>query len=691
MPVININGNDYEFENGLTLIQACEQVGVEVPRFCYHEKLKIAGNCRMCLVEASGMPKPVASCAMGVNDLRPAPDGSPPKVRTDSELVKKAREGVMEFLLINHPLDCPICDQGGECDLQDQAMYYGKGESRCDENKRAVEDKNMGPLVKTTMTRCIHCTRCIRFMEDVAGVPELGATGRGEGMEVTTYIEQALHSEMSANIIDLCPVGALTSRPYAFAARPWELKKTESIDVMDAVGSNIRVDARGNAVLRVLPRLHEGINEEWISDKTRYACDGLKLQRLDRPYVRRDGKLHPSTWDAAFAVIKARIGNVAGENIAALAGNLACTEEVLALKELMLSLGSPHMDCRVDGAYLPHTERADYLFNTTIAGIEEADFILLVGTNPRLEAPLVNTRIRKRYLAGGLTIANLGNPHDLTYPVMEIGLNPQSLSHLLQGTHPLSEALSRANRPMIIVGMGALARPDGRAIYENVKALAGVAMLREGWNGFNILHTAASRVGALDVGFVPQMNGYDITGIMRGIEAQDISVLYLLGVDEIDTRYFGDAFVIYQGHHGDVGASRADVVLPSAAYTEQDGIYVNLEGRPQAAQQAVFPVGEAKEGWRIIRALSDVLGHALSFDTLDQLRAYMVKIAPHLARTDVIVPSAQSFSGTISGNITARAFEEVVTNFYMTDPISRISPTMAACVRDVLNVNKEAA
>ncbi len=691
MPVININGTDYEFAPGLTLIQACEQAGVEIPRFCYHERLRIAGNCRMCLVEASGMPKPVASCAMGVNDLRPAPDGTPPKVRTDSPMVKKAREGVMEFLLINHPLDCPICDQGGECDLQDEARYYGQGKSRYDEFKRAVPDKYMGPLVKTAMTRCIHCTRCIRFMEDVAGVPELGATGRGEGMEVTTYIEQALHSEMSANIIDLCPVGALTSRPYAYAARPWELKKVESVDVMDAVGSNIRVDVRGNAVLRILPRLHEEINEEWISDKTRHACDGLKVQRLDRPYVRKGGKLQPVSWEEAFGVIQERTAGMAGERMAALAGNLAPVEEVFALKELMTALGSPHLDCRQDGAYLTVEERGDYLFNSTIAGIETADLILLVGTNPRLEAPLVNTRIRKRYLRGGVTIANLGNPHDLTYPVMELGVNPQMLSDILAGNHALCETLSHAVRPMIIVGTGALARPDGKAVLEATKAIAAHFMLRDGWNGFNVLHTAAARTGALDIGFIPQDGGKDIAAILRAIEKQEISMLYLLGVDEIDTRYFGDAFVVYQGHHGDIGAERADVILPSAAYTEQDGTYVNMEGRPQQAIQATFPPGEAKEGWRILRALSEVMDKKLPFDSLEQLRNHLYGMFPHLAHTDHIIPARLSSAAPSAGIISTRAFEEVVNNFYMTDPISRVSPTMAACSREVLGLKKEAA
>jgi NADH-quinone oxidoreductase subunit G len=692
MPVVNINGTDYEFENGLTLIQACEQVGVEIPRFCYHERLRIAGNCRMCLVEASGMPKPVASCAMGVNDLRPAPDGTPPKVRTDSEMVKKAREGVMEFLLINHPLDCPICDQGGECDLQDQAMYYGRDGSRYDDMKRAVEDKYMGPLVETHMTRCIHCTRCVRFMEDVAGVPELGATGRGEAMEVTTYIEQALHSEMSANIVDLCPVGALTSKPYAFIARPWELKKVESIDVMDAVGSNIRVDVRGNAVMRILPRLHEEVNEEWISDKTRYAADGLRTQRLDRPYIRVDGKLKAATWDEAFAAIKAKAQGMQGEEMAALAGNLACVESMLALKQLMVALGSPNMDCRQDGAYLPVVHRGDYLFNTTIAGIEDADFVLIIGANPRLEAPLVNTRIRKRYLAGGLTIANIGNPHDLTYPVQELGTDPSILADILSGEHPICTTLAAAKRPMLILGMAALSRPDAKAIYDHAKDLAGRTMQREGWNGFNILHTAAARVGGLDIGFTPQKGGKDIAGILRGIEKQDIKLVYLLGVDEIDTRYFGNAFVIYQGHHGDMGAARADVILPGAAYTEKDATYVNLEGRAQRALQATFPPGEAREDWRILRALSEVVGHPLPYNTLEQLRQHMETVAPYLAHIDTILPTALVFNPDATlARIADKPFDEVITNFYMTDPISRVSRTMAACTREVLGVIKEAA
>ncbi len=692
MPIINIDGTDHEFEDGLTLIQACEQAGVEIPRFCYHEKLEIAGNCRMCLVEAVGAPKPVASCAMGVNDLRPGRDGSPAQVRTNSEMVKKAREGVMEFMLINHPLDCPICDQGGECDLQDQALHYGQGESRYEEMKRAVEDKYMGPLIKTQMTRCIHCTRCIRFSEDIAGVPDLGATGRGENMEVTTYVEKAVSSELSGNLIDLCPVGALTSKPYAFAARPWELKKVETVDVLDAVGSNIRVDVRGNAVLRVLPRLNEEINEEWISDKTRYACDGLKTQRLDKPYIRKDGKLVPASWDEAFGEIKRKASGLDGNQMAALAGNLACVESMAALKDLMHALGSNNLDCRQDGALLPTENRSDYLFNSTIAGIEDADFVLLVGTNPRLEAPLVNARIRKTYLRGGLTIANIGNPHDVTYPVQELGSDPSLLAEIAAGTHYICEALDQAKRPMIIVGMSAMARPDAQALLNTAKQVAErFDFIQDEWNGFNVLHTAASRVGGLDIGFVPQKGGKDIGGIIEAIAQKDISFLYLLGVDEIDTSYFGEAFVVYQGHHGDIGASRADVVLPAAAYTEKNATYVNLEGRPQRTSQAAFPPGEAKEDWRIIRALADTLSAPLPYNTLEQLRASIQQKVPHLAQLDVVTPTDYSPAQPHDGIISDAMFEEAIYNFYMTDSISRVSQTMAACTREVSDTAQEAA
>ncbi len=694
MPVINIDGTDHEFEDGLTLIQACEQVGIEIPRFCYHERLEIAGNCRMCLVEAVGAPKPVASCAMGVNDLRPGRDGSAPKVRTNSEMVKNAREGVMEFMLINHPLDCPICDQGGECDLQDQAMYYGKGKSRYDDMKRAVEDKYMGPLIKTHMTRCIHCTRCIRFTEDVAGVPDLGATGRGESMEVTTYVEKAIGSELSGNIIDLCPVGALTSKPYAFAARPWELNKVETIDVHDAVGSNVRVDVRGNSVLRVLPRLNEDINEEWISDKTRFACDGLKLQRLDKPYVRKDGALVPASWDEALNVVAEKLKGLSGDNIAALAGNLACVESMKSLKDFMQQLGSDNLDCRQDGALLPTSQRSDYLFNTTIAGIEDADFVLIIGSNPRLEAALINSRIRKRYLQGGLTVANIGVPHDLTYPVTELGNDASVVSDIISGNHKICDALANAQRPMVILGAAALASANGVALHQAVKTLVATysAFLQEDWNGFNILHHAASRVGGLDVGFVPQEGGRNIDGIIQGISDGDVSFLYLLGVDDIDPQYFGDAFVVYQGHHGDIGASRADVVLPGTAYTEKNAIYVNTEGRPQYAYQAAFPLGEAKEDWKIIRALSERAGAVLPYNTLDELREKLAYEHKQFAYMDEVVP-AEFIADADSVSLQSEAFYDFITNYYMTDVISRISPTMAACSRDIAMVKqtKEAA
>ena len=684
MPVINIDGTDHEFEDGLTLIQACEQVGIEIPRFCYHERLEIAGNCRMCLVEAVGAPKPVASCAMGVNDLRPGRDGSAPKVRTNSEMVKNAREGVMEFMLINHPLDCPICDQGGECDLQDQAMYYGKGKSRYDDMKRAVEDKYMGPLIKTHMTRCIHCTRCIRFTEDIAGVPDLGATGRGESMEVTTYVEKAVASELSGNIIDLCPVGALTSKPYAFAARPWELNKVETIDIHDAVGSNIRVDVRGNSVLRVLPRLNEDINEEWISDKTRFACDGLKLQRLDRPYIRKNGALVPASWDEALNVIAENISDLLGDSMAALAGNLACVESMKALKDFMQQLGCDNIDCRQDGALLPTEQRSDYLFNTTIAGIEEADFILIVGSNPRLEAALINARIRKRYLQGGVTIANIGVAHDLTYPVMELGNDTDILNHIIAGTHDICDALNKAKRPMVILGAAALTSANGAALHHAVKKITKQyeAFIQDDWNGFNILHYAAARVGGLDIGFVPQQQGRNIDGIIQGISEGYISFLYLLGVDDIDAQYFGNAFVVYQGHHGDIGASRADVVLPGAAYTEKNAIYVNTEGRPQYAYQAAFPPGEAKEDWKIIRALSERAGAVLPYNTLDELRENLAYDHNVFNYIDDVIDNDFDVSND-GPTLKIESLYDFITNYYMTDVISRTSPTMAACSREI--------
>ncbi|HLZ66396.1 MAG TPA: NADH-quinone oxidoreductase subunit NuoG, partial [Aliidongia sp.] len=619
-------------------------------------------------------PKPVASCAM------PAADGQ--VVKTDSAMAQKARKGVMEFLLINHPLDCPICDQGGECDLQDEAMAFGFDRGRFSENKRAVKDKNFGPLIKTQMTRCIHCTRCVRFATDVAGVSELGATGRGENMEIGTYIEHALTSELSGNMIDLCPVGALTSKPYAFVARPWELRKTESVDVLDAVGANIRIDARGPEVLRVLPRLHEEVNEEWLGDKGRFAIDGLMKRRLDRPYVRRNGKLVPASWGEAFEAIAARVRGLDGTKIAGIAGDMVDAEAMLALKDLLGSLSSPHLDCRQDGAKLP-AERAGYLFNTTIAGIDQADVVLFIGTNPRAEAPLINARFRKRYLLGGFKAAAVGPALDLTYPVIQLGEGPEVLTDLADGNHSWVETLKGAKKPMIVIGQGALAREDGAAVLALAHKLAEAAgVVREGWNGFNVLHTAAARVGGLELGFVPGPNGRDVAGILDGAEAGAIEVVYLLGADEIDMDRLGKAFVIYQGHHGDAGAARADVVLPGAAYTEKNGTYVNTEGRVQLGRLATFPPGEAREDWKILRALSEPLGHKLPYDNLAQLRQRLIEVNPRFAHVDEVVPAEWVALGA-AGPTGSGPFAYPIENYYMTDPISRSSPTMAACTESL--------
>jgi NADH-quinone oxidoreductase subunit G len=676
MPKLTINGQAIEVPPGATVLQACELVGVEIPRFCYHERLSIAGNCRMCLVEMEKSPKPIASCAM------PAADGM--VIKTDSPMVHKARNGVMEFLLINHPLDCPICDQGGECDLQDQAMAYGYDRSRYAENKRAVEDKNLGPLVKTIMTRCIHCTRCIRFATEVAGVEELGATGRGEHMEVGTYVEKALTSELSGNIIDLCPVGALTSKPYAFMARPWELRKTESIDVMDAVGSSVRIDSRGSEVLRVLPRVNEDVNEEWISDKTRFACDGLKRQRLDRPYVRREGKLQAASWRDAFGVVASRLKTVTPIKIAAIAGDLACAESMVALKDLMAALGSPHLDCRQDGAKLDGSSRAAYIFNSTIAGIDQADALLLVGTNPRWEAPVLNARIRKRWLTGALKIAAIGPQLDLTYRHDYLGAGPQTLLEVASGRHPFAATLKNAKRPMLILGQGALRRSDGAAVLALARQAADACgLIKDGWNGFNVLHVASARVGGLDVGFTPGPGGRDVAGILDGACDGSIEIVYLLGADEIDTTRLGKAFVVYQGHHGDRGAERADVILPGAAYSEKNATYVNTEGRVQQARIAVFPPGEAREDWKVIRALSEAVDRRLPYDSLKQVRARLAAVNAVFAEPGVVRPAAWPEFG-VAGSIDQAPFASPIANFYMTDPISRASATMARCTETLL-------
>jgi NADH-quinone oxidoreductase subunit G len=692
---VSVNGIELEVAQGTSVLQACEAVGIEIPRFCYHDRLSVAGNCRMCLVEVEKSPKPVASCAMPCNEGM--------VIKTDTDVVKKARKGVMEMLLINHPLDCPICDQGGECDLQDQAMAYGFDRSRFFENKRAVKDKELGPLVKTVMTRCIHCTRCVRFADEVAGTPVLGATGRGEDVEIGTYISQALTSEMSGNLVDICPVGALTNKPYAFSARPWELRKVETIDVMDAVGSNIRVDVRGNEVMRVLPRLHEGINEEWIADKTRHACDGLKRQRLDTPYVRKDGKLTAVSWDEALQTVAQKLKTAAPDRIAALAGDLVDMESAFALKQLLQSLNVKHLDCRQDAAQFDTSQPAGYRFNTTIAGIEQADVILLIGTNPRHEAPLVNTRIRKRWWAssgqgGGVKIAMVGPDVDLTYPYEHLGTTPLVLEQIARGVHGYANVLKNAKRPMMIIGAGALAREDGAGIQNVARQIAETYnfIQPEGdvaWNGFNVLHTAAGRMGALALGFVPPARGFDTMNILAATNKGALDVVYLLGADEIDTRLLGDAFVIYQGHHGDAGAHRADVILPGAAYTEKHAMYMNTEGRVQLARQAAFPPGEAKEDWKIVRALSNHIGQPLSYDTLAQLRKALADVVPATAAPDTIAPAPWAPFAEAGQNVplSSAPFVSPVTNYYMTDPISRASVTMAECTAALGDTRKVAA
>jgi NADH-quinone oxidoreductase subunit G len=674
MTKIIIDGKELDVPAEYTLLQACEAAGAEIPRFCFHERLSIAGNCRMCLIEVKGgPPKPTASCAMAVRDLRPGPKGEPPVVETNSPMAKKARQGVMEFLLINHPLDCPICDQGGECDLQDQAMAYGVDTSRYSENKRAVENKYIGALVKTSMNRCIHCTRCVRFTTEVAGVSELGAIGRGEDMEITTYLEKAMTSELQGNVVDLCPVGALTAKPYEFHARPWELSKTESVDVMDALGSAIRIDARGREVVRILPRVNEAVNEEWISDKTRHVADGLKTQRLDRPYVRIDGKLTPTTWPQAFAAIAAKAKATAPGRIGAIAGDLASVEEMFALKSLMDKLGVVNIDCRQDGSKLdPKFGRASYLFNSTISGIEDADAIMIIGSNPRIEAPVLNARIRKRWLKGNCLIGVVGQKLDLTYPYNYLGAGAESLAAFAD--HPPANK----EKPLFLLGAGALARPDGEAILSlAVKAALSLGVVKDGWNGFNILHSAASRVGGLDLGFTPGQGGLDALAMAKG---GGVDLLFNLGADEIEIE--PGAFVVYLGTHGDRGAHRADVILPGAAYPEKTGTYVNTEGRPQFAERAAFPPGDAREDWAILRALSDAIGAKLPFDSLAQLRAALYAAYPGFAKLDEIAPadaSALTSLASIGGALDKAPLVSSIADFYLTNPIARASKTMAEC------------
>jgi len=666
MPLAKVNGIETEFEPGMTVLQVAERAGHEIPRFCYHERLSIAGNCRMCLVEVKpGPPKPQASCAL------PAAEGQ--EIFTDTPMVKKAREGVMEFLLINHPLDCPICDQGGECDLQDQAMGYGRDGSRYAENKRAVEEKHMGPTIKTFMTRCIQCTRCVRFITEVAGVPDIGMISRGEDAEITTYLEKAVDSELSGNVNDLCPVGALTHRPWQYNYRPWELKKTETIDVMDGLGSAIRIDAKGAEVMRALPRVHEGINEEWLSDVSRYAVDGLKHRRLDRPWVRKDGKLVAATWDEALDAAADAIRRAAADRIGVIAGDLQDAESMKAALDLFRALGSAHTDCRQDGSALGHGPREGWLFNSGIAGIEAADSVLLIGTDPRVEAPILNARLRKGWLAGTTRIGLIGERVDLTYDYDLIGHTSRILTRVPKAA---VEALANAERPAIVVGTGAVSGPNGAAALNLIGKLAAKAgVIRDGWNGLNVLHHAAARVGGLDLGFVPAAGGMTAVDMAR---KGALDVLFLLGADEIDASAT-KAFKIYLGSHGDRGAHGADVILPGAAFTEKSGLYVNTEGRVQMAERAVFPKGEAKEDWAILRALSERVGQTLPYDGLTQLREKLIAEHRTFGQIDW-KPTPAAFDPAQlgrAGDLEDVPFRSHVRDPYLANPIGRASPTMA--------------
>jgi NADH-quinone oxidoreductase subunit G len=660
---IIIDDREVEVSGAMTLIQACEEAGIEIPRFCYHERLSIAGNCRMCLVEVvGGPPKPAASCAMQVKDLRPGPEGQPPVVKTNSPMVKKAREGVMEFLLINHPLDCPICDQGGECDLQDQAMAYGVDFSRYREAKRASDHLDLGPLVETHMTRCISCTRCVRFTTEVAGISQMGQTGRGEDSEITSYLGETLDSNMQGNIIDLCPVGALVSKPYAFTARPWELTKTESIDVMDALGANIRVDTKGREVMRLLPRNHDGVNEEWISDKTRFVWDGLRRQRLDTPYIRENGKLRKAGWDEALKAVAAAM---TGKKVAGLVGDLASTEAAFSLKQLIEGQGGV-VECRVDNAKLPRGNRSGYVGNAAIEDIDSAEMILLIGTNPAIESPVLNARIRKAWL-NGAKVAVVGEAIDLSYDYTHIGTDRDALAQLAKMDHSDKEGVAG----LMIVGMGALTEADGSAVLGTAMQMA-----EAGSSKMLVLHTAAGRVGAMDV---------DATNAdgMKAVEAAD--VIYNMGADEIDIapRSSSEAvahekdgpFVIYQGSHGDRGAHRADIILPAAAYTEENALFVNTEGRPQLAMRASFAPGEAKENWAILRALSAEMGAKQDWDSLAGLRQALVAAHPHLADIDVVAQN--DWKAVKAGKLGKATFKTAVTDFYLTNPIARASQLMA--------------
>lgn len=689
MPKLTIDNMEIEVESGTSILQAAEQLGVEIPRFCYHEKLSVSGNCRMCLVEVvGGPPKPVASCSMAC--------GEGMIVKTNTEMVKKARRGVMEIMLANHPLDCPICDQGGECDLQDQAFAYGNDRSRFHENKRSVPEKNFGPLIGTAMTRCINCTRCIRFLDEIAGAPALGQMNRGEDAEIGTYIFENIRSELSGNLSDVCPVGALTSKPYKFRARKWELRKTESIDVNDALGCNIRIDSRGREVMRILPRLNEDINESWIDDRARFSCDGLKYLRLDRPYVRNkvSGKLKEASWEEAFIVIANKLKNIKSDKIAALAGDMVDVECMTAMKDLMLGLNCPNIDCRTDGSQMNATDRASYLFNSTIAGIDETDAIILIGTNPRRDATMINARIFRNWRERRVPVYLIGQAADLTYPYQHIGTGPKDIEAFAKD---FGDGKLKAKKPIMIIGADVFARNDALPIHAMLhKAAEKLGVVNDKWNGFNILHKAASRVGGLDIGFLPQeeRGGKHFNEIIAGTKEGTISVLFLLGADEFNARVnIGwQTFVVYQGHHGDHGAQRADVILPSAAYTEKNGLYVNTEGRPQMAKKAVSPPGQAREDWAIIRALSQyLLSEPLPYNTQNELRTRIQKEWPVFKSLFQITPAKWSLYKH-KGKIHKDDFISSSQNYYLNNAICRASPTMGECVKvfgDVSIMQKE--
>jgi len=663
VPKVIVNNKEIEFEEGMTVLQACELAGAEIPRFCYHERLSIAGNCRMCLVEIEKSPKPIASCAM------PATDGM--KIKTNTLFVEKARKGVMEFLLANHPLDCPVCDQGGECDLQDQSLFYGFDGSRYTENKRQVKEKHMGPLIKTQMTRCIHCTRCIRFATEVAGIPELGAIGRGEDMEITTYLEKSMESELSANVIDLCPVGALTSKPYAFESRPWDLKKTESIDVMDAVGSNIRIDTYGWEVKRVLPRVNEDINEEWISDKTRYSCDGLLKQRLDTPYIRENGKLVKTSWKRALKLLINKIETFNPKEVAGVVGDLADLEMIYSFKSFFEKcVGSINFECREERIYINPQERMNYIFNSTINGIEESDFILLIGTNPRFEATILNARIRKTYVKNKTKIYSIGNPGDLTYPYKNIGSSTSVIKEIVSGSHELYRKITKSKKPIIIIGESALHGKSGQYIFETLKVfLFNNNFIRKDWNALNILTQQASRVGALDLG-VHSINEKENFDFFEKLENNDFKFIYLLGADNINFNK-SDKFVVYQGSHGDKGAEIADIILPGAAFTEKNGLFVNLEGKLQSAYKASHPPGNAKEDWIIFKDIANMMGKSLEYNNEKNLREIINKKIQLKINNNVKKINNLDF---IEENISIRNID-----YYYTNPISRSSKVMNEC------------